>query len=297
MAKSPAYQMYARDWLASRSVRFMEDYQRGWYIQLLNEAWDSDPQCMLPDDDEILQRMAGVSAVSRAIPDFNDRWTTVRRMFKQHGQYVCNERQMEEYASQQLRRDQAVAAGKSSAAKRAEALKIIKDKHFADSTTVERPLNDRCQSVQRESNTATATAPASAPAIAVCGLQDSPAGKRASKPALASGFGEFWAAYPSKVGKAAAEKAWTRIHADEDLATTILASIETQKGWRNWREGFIPNPATWLNQRRWEDEGTEAAAAPRRLNKAEQLHEDNQRSLQIVLERMAARGMEVQQDD
>ena len=33
--------------------------------------------------------------------------------------------------------------------------------------------------------------------------------------------------------------------------------MEYQKGSRQWRENngqFIPNPATWLNQGRWEDE-------------------------------------------
>lgn len=247
MSKAPAYQMYARDWLASRSVRFMTDYQRGWYIQLLNEAWDSEPQCMLPDDDEILQRMAGVSDLVRSIPDFNDRWTTVRRMFKQHGQYVCNERQMEEFASQQLRREQASLAGKSSAAKRSEALKLIKDKHFAESTTVERPLNDRCDSVERKPNTATAAASAG------CNLQVAPKRQRASKPAL-DGFEEFWRAYPRKAGKGKAEQEWAKV--PKDAHADIQAAIAKQLMSEDWtKDGgrFIPHPSTWLHQRRWED--------------------------------------------
>ena len=227
MGKAPAYQMYARDWLASRSVRFMTDYQRGWYIQLLNEAWDSEPQCMLPDDDEILQRMAGVSDLVRAIPDFNDRWTTVRRMFKQHGQYVCNERQMEEFASQQLRREQASLAGKSSAAKRSEALKLIKDKHFAESTTVERPLNDRCDSVQRKSNTATATASAG------CNLQVAPKRQRASKPALdaySPEFEELWGIFnPSRrKGKGKAWEIYHHLRPSAELHSRMVESLRAQ---------------------------------------------------------------------
>lgn len=34
----------------------------------------------------------------------------------------------------------------------------------------------------------------------------------------------------------------------------ILHGIARWCGSRKWQEGFIPNPATWLNQRRWEDD-------------------------------------------
>ena len=37
----------------------------------------------------------------------------------------------------------------------------------------------------------------------------------------------------------------------------MLSAIDTQKKSDQWKKDggqFIPNPATWLNQRRWEDE-------------------------------------------
>ena len=67
-------------------------------------------------------------------------------------------------------------------------------------------------------------------------------------------FDTFWAAYPRKVGKDAARKAFSRVSTD---LGTLLAAIEAQKQSRQWKaEGgrYIPNPATWLNQGRWEDE-------------------------------------------
>jgi uncharacterized protein YdaU (DUF1376 family) len=140
--------MYAGDWLKSRSVRFMQDYQRGWYIQLLAEAWDGKPQCMLPNDDAKLQMLAGISDLSRSQPDFNDRWNDVKRMFNEDGAYVYNERQIEELAQQQHRREIAVKAGNASAKKRQERkteLQRIKRQHIAESngrsTGVEIPLN------------------------------------------------------------------------------------------------------------------------------------------------------------
>lgn len=68
------------------------------------------------------------------------------------------------------------------------------------------------------------------------------------------GFAEFWAAYPKKVGKIAALKAWKRCKAD---LGEVLNAINRQKLGANWtKDGgqYIPNPATWINEGRWDDE-------------------------------------------
>lgn len=73
----------------------------------------------------------------------------------------------------------------------------------------------------------------------------------------AQGFAEFWKAYPHKVGKGAAEKAWNKIRPSKSLVAEILQAVERAKKSAQWqKEGgrYIPNPATWLNQKRWEDE-------------------------------------------
>ncbi len=67
-------------------------------------------------------------------------------------------------------------------------------------------------------------------------------------------FGRFWAKYPKKVGKQAAKKAFHRVNLPVE---TLLSAIERQKGSIQWSKEngqFIPNPATWLAQGRWEDE-------------------------------------------
>ena len=81
--------------------------------------------------------------------------------------------------------------------------------------------------------------------------------------ACARGFDRFWAAYPRKVGKGAAERSFERIRPDAALLDGMLRAIETQRQSDTWQRGYIPNPATWLNQRRWEDEpdGVTAPAA------------------------------------
>jgi len=70
-------------------------------------------------------------------------------------------------------------------------------------------------------------------------------------------FQRFWSAYPSKVGKGAARKAWDKLKPDDALTDRMLAAIATQQLSDQWtRDGgrYIPHPATWLNQERWEDE-------------------------------------------
>jgi 8-oxo-dGTP pyrophosphatase MutT (NUDIX family) len=73
---------------------------------------------------------------------------------------------------------------------------------------------------------------------------------------FADGFDDFWAAYPKPVAKQAAGKAWAKLKPDEELRKTILANISLRLDgeWKDIEPRYIPNPATYLNQRRWEDE-------------------------------------------
>lgn len=71
-------------------------------------------------------------------------------------------------------------------------------------------------------------------------------------------FDMFWEEYPKKVGKEAARKAFIKAKSKVDL-NTILQAIKTQKTSEQWQRDngqYIPNPATWLNQGRWQDELT-----------------------------------------
>ena len=66
-------------------------------------------------------------------------------------------------------------------------------------------------------------------------------------------FERFWIAYPKKVGKEAARKAFAKVKVPVD---TLVSAVEAQKTSAQWTRDngqYIPNPATWLNQGRWED--------------------------------------------
>lgn len=87
--------------------------------------------------------------------------------------------------------------------------------------------------------------------------------KAALPPARAKsdGFDRFWEAYPKKAGKEAARKAFKQV---KEPLESLLTAIERQKCGTQWTTEngrFIPNPATWLNQGRWQDEVSPPAAA------------------------------------
>jgi len=73
-------------------------------------------------------------------------------------------------------------------------------------------------------------------------------------------FAEFWKEYPKKVGKASCLKAWLKLRPNTELFAQIMDALTKQKGSVQWqREAgrYIPNPLTWINQGRWDDELTE----------------------------------------
>ena len=70
-------------------------------------------------------------------------------------------------------------------------------------------------------------------------------------------FDKFWQAYPRKEAKADALKAWNSLKPDDTLLAVILTALEKHKQTAQWlkEDGqFISLPATWIRQRRWEDE-------------------------------------------
>jgi len=71
-------------------------------------------------------------------------------------------------------------------------------------------------------------------------------------------FSDFWTDYPKKVDKPRAERAFAKLKMNDDLMNKLMAGLYKyiDKKWKGKEKEFIPNPATWLNGRRWEDEIT-----------------------------------------
>jgi len=77
------------------------------------------------------------------------------------------------------------------------------------------------------------------------------------------GFARFWSAYPKKAAKPAAIKAFKAQKVNGEIGN-ILDDIARKAASDDWtKDGgkYVPNPATYLNQRRWEDEAAEPRAS------------------------------------
>ncbi len=83
-----------------------------------------------------------------------------------------------------------------------------------------------------------------------------PRGESACDPA----FLQFWSVYPRKESKDAARKVWDKLKPSNALALAIREAVRKQSQSRQWLADngrYIPLPATWLNNARWEDEAAE----------------------------------------
>ncbi len=106
--------------------------------------------------------------------------------------------------------------------------------------------------------------------------------------ALKASFEEFWTHWPKHVAKKAAEREWLRLKPSVTLFDIIVQAVEAQKLTRDWQKDdghWIPHPATWLHNHRWDDEiGTAAGVSP--------ISEQSQRNVEAgrrVVARMAGR--------
>ena len=74
-------------------------------------------------------------------------------------------------------------------------------------------------------------------------------------------FDLFWAAYPKKVGKKDAQREWRNAKVTSALFDKIMTAVgraRTTDQWQRENGRYTPNPSTWLNQGRWDDEIKEA---------------------------------------
>lgn len=90
------------------------------------------------------------------------------------------------------------------------------------------------------------------------------------------GFEEWYRAYPKKVAKGAALKAWTKINPSTEVRTQMLDALAWQRTQPQWlKDGgaYVPNPATYLNAAQWQDEPFFTAPEPVRVSAVQSRHE------------------------
>lgn len=215
-------------WMGS-SAFLLPIEARGLYREMLSQAWRRGAR--LPNDHEAIKRAVGCSDAewARCWPLVSTYWTV-------DGEHLVNDTQRSVYGDALKRRAAAQRRGLMGAGKR-----------WGNGST-------------NSSTTGSTNAQAHAQAIASDLRSPITTNYKDSRPTPSASdrrFAEFWAAYPKKTGKDAARKAFERRRVDDALLATMIAAIRQQAQSRQWTEEggrFIPNPSTWLNQGRWQDE-------------------------------------------
>lgn len=102
-------------------------------------------------------------------------------------------------------------------------------------------------------------------------------------------FDRFWAVYPKRVSKGAARKAFPKAEREASI-DEIIAGVEAAKVGRKWRDGYIPDPATWLNAQGWLDE-IDATPEPiaGRLSMERKAQDDANLGTQMVIDEIRRR--------
>lgn len=68
-------------------------------------------------------------------------------------------------------------------------------------------------------------------------------------------FAAFWLAWPEehRIAKGAARREWYKLRPTAEQAEHWTQAVIAQSQGRRWRAGYVPTPAGWLRDERWDD--------------------------------------------
>ncbi|WP_159709853.1 DUF1376 domain-containing protein [Geminicoccus flavidas] len=235
MADFPAMPFYTDAYLADTTHLTTEEH--GAYLLLLFAAWRS-PGCSLRDDDAFLARVAKVTPdrwKKRLRPVLAPFWRIQDGIWTQKKQQSVREKLG------------AISEKRAKAARQAREAKPLALHGAA-------PANEGATGQQTgpypKPNTRTKETPPTVPL---------PGDAR-----VLEEFEVWWQAYPRKIGRKATLEAYQRAR-DEAEAGQLLAAVQAAavaSKAEGTQDRFIPHPANWLEQRRWQDQAAEVPAAP-----------------------------------
>ena len=122
---------------------------------------------------------------------------------------------------------------------------------------------------QQNASVAPAPSPSPSPSLVNLTPFNPPKGESAEPAASAkrnkysAEFERWWECYPQKIGKGAAWSAWQKKKRSLPPIDELIEKVEQYKESQRVRDGYIANPATWINQERWLDEAPDQEFIPR----------------------------------
>lgn len=212
--KAPAFQFYVRDWLSDPQLRMCSHSTKGIWIDLLCLMWEAPERGKLEGTVEQFCKMLSINN-----GDF-EQFLADASVTNFANVTKCNNRVTVE--NRRMRREEKIRYNTR--------LRVRKHRSNANVTPHVTP----------PSSSSSSNTPISPKSVTTENL-----------------FESFWLNYPRKVGKQAAFKAWKRIKDKKDVYEKIKENLPRQKESEQWLKDngqFVPNPATYLNQGRWEDE-------------------------------------------
>ena len=78
------------------------------------------------------------------------------------------------------------------------------------------------------------------------------------------GFDSFWQQYPKKRNKKKSREIWKRKRLDAIAVDVVQDVINRKASDERWTAGYIPDPTTYLNGERWQDEYTDTRGVKRK---------------------------------
>lgn len=234
--KAPAFQFYAKEFMTDANQAGMSLHEAGAYIRLMCIEWNEHGKG-IADNAVKCARMVGATDTQ-----MKKMWPTLRRCFVEHRSeagMLTHPRLEKEREKQENYRRRQSDKGLASAALR-----------LAKQPTGGQPEGNHGSTAVQPNHQPNVNSPISDLRSPISNLPS----KRSRTNTVTYGddFLRFWEHYPKRVGKDDAWRAWTRRRPDIE---TVLHALEAQHAFM-LRDGgaFIPNPATWLNQGRWQDE-------------------------------------------
>ena len=213
MSALPYMPLYVADYLADTA--HLTALENGAYLMLIMNYWQRGKA--LPGGKAQLARIARVTT-----EEWEQIGPAIAPFFEEvDGEWVHNriERELAKVREKSIK---ASAAGKASAERKAESTSVVQLSSVR-STSVQRPFN--------HTDTDTDT----------------------KKDNARDAHDSFWEVCPRKVGKGSSKKAWRGAILKTSPETIIAAMRVFASKQAGQDEKYIPHPATWLNQERWQD--------------------------------------------
>jgi uncharacterized protein YdaU (DUF1376 family) len=240
---------YVGDYL--RDTGHLSAAEHGAYMLLLIQAWTRGGR--LPAIDEHLLKL------TRMTPrEWRQSRSTILAFFDRDGDAYVQRRLEREITKVRSTSDARRAAAQSGVSKRRKLLKAHASQDQDVSICSANGVANNAANVRHQPGQ-----PQPQPYKEERVLSDSPlapTGASSARSASSAEFERWWQAYPRKVGKDAARKAFDRAVRSGATPGTLLFALTIYP----WPDDlhFTPHPSTWLNQGRWKDDPSTVAPAP-----------------------------------